>query len=64
MKDYKGVCLFIPVELHKKFRLQLLKDNLTIKEAFLGFIREYVKEGKNVNNKKSTKRSNKETKKT
>lgn len=53
MKGYKAICLFVPEDLFKKFKIQLVKEDLTMKKVLIEFIQEYTKEVKNVKSKEN-----------
>jgi len=56
MKDYKAICLFVPEDLFKRFKIQLVKEDLTMKKVLIEFIQEYVKDDKIVKGKKNSKK--------
>lgn len=45
----KNLCVYIPDDLFKKFKIQIAKDNTTIKAAVLGFLNVYTQEVENDN---------------
>jgi len=56
VKGYKAICLFVPEDLFKKFKIQLVKEDLTMKKVLIEFIQEYVKDDKIVKGKKNSKK--------
>jgi len=54
MKGYKAICLFVPEDLFKRFKIQLVKEDLTMKKVLIEFIQEYTKEVKSVKSKKNS----------
>jgi len=56
MKGYKGICLYVPEDLFFKFKLQLVKEKLTMKSVLIDFIQEYVRDDKIVKSKKNRKK--------
>ena len=51
----KSLFVWVPDDLYSKFKIQLIKDNTTIKEATLVWMELYVGEGKNDHNSRSRK---------
>ena len=48
----KNLCVYISDDLYRDFKIQVAKDNTTIKAAILGFLSIYTKEVKNENKNK------------
>jgi len=51
----KSLFVWVPDDLYAKFKIQLIKDKTTIKEATLVWMELYVGEGKNDKNSRSRK---------
>lgn len=51
----KSLFVWVPDDLYAKFKIQLIKDDTTIKEATLAWMELYVGEGKNDQNSRSGK---------
>ena len=58
----KSIFVFVPDDLHSRFKMKIIEDGTTIKETILSFISEYVKEEKNADKSKNKKDSQKNKK--
>lgn len=47
LKDYKNILIVLPVELHRKFKVKLAKEDRTAKEFILTVIKLYAGQGEN-----------------
>lgn len=51
----KSLFVYVPDDLYGRFKIQVIKDGTTIKEATLTLLKLYVEEGKNDENDRGTK---------
>lgn len=60
----KSIFVFVPDDLHTKFKMKLIEEGATIKETILSFISLYVSEEKNADKQKGEiEKDSKKTKK-
>lgn len=60
--EMKSIFVFVPDELHMKFKMKIIEEKTTIKDTILSFLALYVKEEKN--EKKQKNEIKKDSKKT
>jgi hypothetical protein len=59
----KSIFVFVPDELHIKFKMKVIEDGTTIKEVILSFLTLYVGDEKNGKKQKETKKDSEKNKK-